>query len=113
MRPVSELQKRFYKPFPINDRKAAWSIILVYGCTVEVIRPPLPSGCGGQVGGKAVEIKTFLAQTLLTIVGACLQPAYPSNRYVSFEKEKLFQKWKPRRDHGSLCIRPPPLREAA
>jgi len=96
-----ELRKKIFEFFIANEGKAARSIILVYECTVKVY------------GGKTVEIKTFLAQMLLTIVGAYLQPACPSKRYGPYEKETSVQKWKPRLEHGSLCIRPPPLREAA
>lgn len=72
-------------------------IILVYECTVKV------------KGGKAVEIKTFLALTLLSVVGQYLQPAYPSQVYGHFEEIVSGQRYSPRREHGSLCIRPPPL----
>lgn len=50
---------------------------------------------------------------LLTVVGAYQQSAYPSKWYGPLEKETSGQKWKPRLEHGGLCIRPPPLREAA
>jgi hypothetical protein len=70
----------------------------MYECTVE------------EYGGRTVEIKTFLAQLLLSVTGAYQQTAYPSKRYDSFEKETTtIQRWRPRLEHGSLCIRPPPL----
>ena len=93
--------KKIFRFFIANEEKAARSIILVYECTAEVY------------GGKTVEIKTFLTQMLLTIVGAYLQSTYPYKRYDPLEKETSIQKWKPRLEHGGLCIRPPPLREAA
>jgi hypothetical protein len=93
--------KKIFKIFIANGGKAGRSIILMYECTAEVY------------GGKTVEIKTFLTQMLLTIVGSYLQPAYPFKRYDPLEKETSVQKWKPRIEHGGLCIRPPPLREAA
>ncbi len=60
-----------------------------------------------------MEIKTFLKQMLLTIVGLYLQQAYSFKKYDPLEKKTSIQKWKPRFEHGGLCIRPPPLREAA
>ena len=93
--------QKIFEIFIANEGKASRSIILVYECTAEVY------------GGRKVEIKTFLTQMLLTIVGAYLQTAYPFKRYDPLEKETSIQKWKPRLEHGGLCIRPPPLREAA